>query len=74
MFVLIALILVIVGIVVLARYNQWAGIALIVLGVMVFLLRDALKDGTEDVDEDGLRAMAVPLLVIPKRVRARLQR
>lgn len=60
---LIALILVIAGIVVLVRYNTWGGIALIAVGVLVFLLRSQIDSGS------NTNAGAMVLPFISKRFR-----
>ncbi len=44
---LIALALVIAGIVIITRGNLWAGVALIAVGVLVFLLRNAIVDNND---------------------------
>lgn len=56
---LIALALVIGGIVVLVRYNTWAGVALIAVGVLVFLLRNAIVSGSNTSTGLGLAASSV---------------
>lgn len=57
---LIALVLVIGGIVVLVRSNTWAGIALIAVGVLIFLLR-------KQIVSDNNAALIAPLLFIRPR-------
>jgi len=59
---LIALALVIVGIILAARRQTWPGVALIILGVLVFLLRFAIHDGANDTD-----ALAVALMMYSQR-------
>lgn len=59
---LIALIFVIGGIVVLIRYNTWAGIAVIAVGVLIFLLRSQI------VSSNNTANLIAPLLFIrPQR-------
>ncbi len=57
---LIALILVIAGIVVLVRYNTWGGVAIIAVGVLIFLLR-------KQISSDNNAGFMLPMLFLGKR-------
>jgi Zn-dependent membrane protease YugP len=61
---LIALILVIAGIVVITRGQMWVGIALIAVGILIFLLRDSIVSGA---NKNAL-AMSVPFLTAKLRL------
>lgn len=59
---LIALVLVIGGIVVLTRYNTWGGVALIAVGVLIFLLRKQIVS-----DNNTANLIAPMLFIRPRR-------